>query len=145
MSCQNESTSYSSVLSELAALVPFPDYITPTRVGLVPMYINQAVCTLACIYDPTRAVVPLYLCIPFMLPNDMGTRHTSSYYLLQGLNIFVVFCNMSYTHTYKDGVVLSSSAACRFKYFCTKTIHISSSSSSRVPQLNDTISPFSVP
>ena len=42
-SCHYEPLDYSSALSELAGLVPFSDYINPTRVGLVPTYINQAV------------------------------------------------------------------------------------------------------
>lgn len=47
-------STYSSLTSELCSLIPFKDYISPVRAGLVSTYLQQAVCNPSCRYDPTR-------------------------------------------------------------------------------------------
>ena len=132
---------YCSVISEAVSLMPFPQYINPIRAGLFSTYLTQAVCTPSCRYDTTRVVVPLYSELPLMLrdnsTNDEALRQMS----IPGLNLFAVFCNMH--ETYENGVVLSASAASRFKYYCIKAVSLPNGS--RIPDISSVICPFSVP
>jgi hypothetical protein len=68
---------YSSVLSEIARLVPYPDYINSTRAGLLYTYMSQSICIPECTYDPTRTVVPLYDSSPLMIPDGYESADRS--------------------------------------------------------------------
>jgi hypothetical protein len=70
---------YSSVLSEIARLVPYPDYINPTRAGLLSTYMSQSVCLPACTYDQTKTVVPLYHSLPLMIPNGYESTNSGTF------------------------------------------------------------------
>ena len=51
---------YSHVLSPSLRLIHAPEYINPSRAALLNVYIEQVISELACMYDSTISMVPLY-------------------------------------------------------------------------------------
>ena len=132
-------SSYEQVTSTIVGMIPFLDYLEPTRAGMLCGFINQSVCSPMCLYDATRSVVPLYSESPIMIPEHTHDLEANAYKTIPGLNLFVVFMNMDLT--YEDGIVLSSSAASKFKYLCVKRVVLHNAHD--IPELGSTIGPFS--
>lgn len=71
---------------------------------------------------------------------EFGNESTKERYKsLPGLNLFVAFINTDLT--YEDGVVMSVSAARKFKYLCMKRITLALGS--KFPTVGSFIDPFS--
>lgn len=98
--------SYEKITSTIVGMIPFLEYLEPTRAGMLCTFINQTVCTPMCLYDSTRSVIPLYFESPIMVPEHTNELEMSAHMTIPGLNLFVVFMNMDLT--YEDGIVLSS-------------------------------------
>ncbi len=133
-------TQYYRGISSILMLIPFIDSINPTRAGLLSTYMQQAICTPGCTYDPKRTVVPLYNDQLIIRPRG-DEFDDSDLTNVPGLNLFDVFCDMGYT--YEDGIVLSVSAASRFRYLCRTTVLISMKSKN--PKIGSYIQPYEYP
>ena len=59
LSGANSPSTYAALTSEFCGLIHFIDHIHPVRAGLLSTYLQQAICSPACKYDPTKTVVPL--------------------------------------------------------------------------------------
>ena len=118
--------------------IPFLHSISPARASLTNVYLEQAVCEPYSSYIPSIQFKPLYSQYIHLVPNRVinGTNLDK----VPGLNLRVVFCNTSLT--YEDGMILSRSAAMRFKYQATHTITLSLGEGSSI-RLNDKIQPCS--
>jgi hypothetical protein len=120
-SIQSKPSDYTQILSSISLMIPFLSYISPTRAGMLSTFLSQSICTPSCRYDPCRVVVPLYnesplMCARVVEEGSVDMLSTS----IPGLNVFVVFCNLDLTH--EDGMVMSASAAYRYKYLCVSKI-----------------------
>ena len=133
-------TEYETGLSHMLRLTPFIDFINPTRAGLLPTFLQQAICNPGSTYDPRRTVVPLYQEIPVLSPRSL-IEEQMSVTDIPGLNLFVILCDKA--ETYEDGIVMSASAAARFRYFCRRTVILSATA--KIPKIGDRIQPFAHP
>ena len=62
---------YRSMLSPALTIIPFVEYINTTRASLTNIYLSQAVCRPACIYEGCVTVVPEYQEDPMVLSDSL--------------------------------------------------------------------------
>lgn len=130
------------MLSPCAGLTPFPDYISPARLGLCNTYMTQAICMPTCDYQPGMKVRPVNTEAPILVPTHLYGQSIDKLKMIPGLNVYTVFMNMELT--YEDGIVMSRSAAMRFEYDIA-VIRVLTVPVSALPQKEDRIAPYSVP
>ena len=132
---------YRNLISPAIALVPSLTYINPVRASLVNVYMNQAICTPYNNYFPGTTLIPLYAQCPCVLSDNCNYDSLDSLRHIPGLNMFCIFVNLELT--YEDGMVMSRSAASRFKYVSTTSVYLDPHKYN-IPQVDDVIMPFSV-
>jgi hypothetical protein len=112
------------------------------RVSLLNTYVAQAICSPACKYHAGMILIPQYSdrLIATDCPAILGDA--ISQYHIPGLNLFCIFMNME--ETYEDGMVLSRTAANRFKYISNISMYLHASRDD-IPTIHSTILPHSVP
>jgi DNA-directed RNA polymerase beta subunit len=75
-----------------------------------------------------------------ILSNHLHYVNEETLECIPGLNLFAIFVNLELT--YEDGMVLSRSAAARFKYSATVSVYLSPVTDT-IPMLGDVVDPFS--
>jgi len=131
---------YRSVISPAVSLIPFIEHIHPVRASLVNVYLNQAICEPCNKYYPGVVLKPEYSEIPCVISDNCSYDDESSLKCIPGLNLFTIFVNLELT--YEDAIVMSRSAARRFKYSSHTSVHLAPSGP-RIPSIGEKISPFS--
>lgn len=134
-----KSLGYGSLLSAAINIVPFLSYVAPTRAALFNIYLNQAVCSPASIYDGTVTLVPEYKEDLLLMSSYLSNCYADRLSSIPGLNLYTIFMNMELT--YEDGMVMSVSTARRFKYKAYHKIMINGGSTD-IPKVGDMIDPF---
>jgi hypothetical protein len=132
---------YRDVVSPAIALVPSLTYINPVRASLVNTYMNQAICLPHNNYFPGTTLVPLYSQLPCVMSDNCNYDSVDSLLNVPGLDLFCIFVNLELT--YEDGMVMSRSAASKFKYVSTTSIYLNPHKYN-IPQVDDVIVSFSV-
>jgi len=120
--------------------VPFIEHIHPVRASLVNIYLNQAICEPCNKYYPGVVLKPEYSEAPCIISDNCNYDDEGSLTCIPGLNVFTIFVNLELT--YEDAIVMSRSAACRFKYTSHTSVHLPPSGS-KIPSIGEKISPFS--
>lgn len=131
---------HKSLTSPAVRLIPFLNYVSPARAGLLSECVDQAVCNPSCKYDSTRTLVPLHCEAPLMTLEEAADAESKWCKSLPGLNLFVIFMNTDLT--YEDGIVMSASASMRFKHPCIK--HVKFAVATKIPDAGSITQPFSV-
>jgi RNA polymerase Rpb2, domain 6 len=131
---------YRQCVSSPVSLIPFIEYINPTRAGLMSVYLNQAISLPCNKYHGGITLVPLYLQKPYIMSDHCHYGDNDTLDAIPGLNLLVVFMNMELT--YEDGMVMSRSAARRFGYEATISVYLNPAVNT-IPLLGDVVEPFS--
>lgn len=114
--------SYSDVISPQLLLIPFIEYINPTRASLLNIYLEQAVCKPSSVYESTMEMVPEYHEDVILISDNIAANYRDNSHVIPGLNVFTIFMNLELT--YEDAMVMSESAAKRFGYRCYHHIRL---------------------
>mmetsp|Transcript_2713 Transcript_2713/g.7224 ORF Transcript_2713/g.7224 Transcript_2713/m.7224 type:complete len:810 (+) Transcript_2713:24952-27381(+) len=132
--------SFDTVTSPCLTILPYYQYINPIRASLLNVYMSQAICKPCCRYHPSMVLIPQYgetmIALPSLEPLDkvLLTDH------VPGLNLRCIFMNMEYT--YEDGIVMSRSAASRFRYIANVSVYLDPHRD-EIPNKHSTINPYS--
>ena len=126
MSIQDPSLEFKDIVSPCVSMIPFYQYINPIQAALLNIYMGQAICEPCCRYHHGMVLMPQYrqpVIATTILPVVQDPLKHSC---IPGLSLFCIFVNMRWT--YEDGIVMSRSAARRFRYTANVSIYLGTSS-----------------
>lgn len=133
---------YESILSPTLSLVPYISHINPIRASLLNIYMTQALCTPCCTYHPSIVLTPLYREHMIATDSTALVSEPNRSDMIPGLNLYCIFMNMEHTH--EDGIVMSRSAARRFKYKALVSVYLAPSTDT-IPKVSTVIKSYSTP
>ena len=133
-------STYRSIISPSLSLIPFIEHISPVRASLANVYLNQAICSPCNKYYPGVVLRPNYSEPPCVVSDNCDYTDKRLLDCVPGLDVFAIFVNLELT--YEDAIVMSRSAASRFKYTSKTSVYLSPSRF-EIPKLNEEVAPFS--
>jgi hypothetical protein len=96
---------YRQCVTSAISMIPFVEYINPTRAGLTNVYLNQVICLPSNRYYPGITLTPRYKQKPCVISDHLHYVNEETLECIPGLNLFAIFVNLELT--YEDGMVLS--------------------------------------